>query len=904
LQPQSGDYVIIFRKLSYKENIYLKKLQLHILLVILTMIIVMVSVSSCSTKKNTWSRRAYHNMTCHYNVFWNGKNSLYDGAEALTQKVIDNYKVVLRVYNYGTLQEAQSLNSQMDRAIKKASIGIQRHSMYFNGKEYIKWVKVSYLMMGEAHFYKQDYTSARRVFDYVSKQYSDDPIQYEGYLWLAKTYIETERFEKAEAVINFMQSKKDENKFPGSIEKELPFVIADFYLAQEKYNEAYPYLERCLEVGNKRDIITRVYFILGQINQMDNDLETASYYYKKVINRNAEYRMAFEAKMNLAKSYDENTGDSKAIIKTLQKMAREYKNRDFLDQIYFALGEISMKDGNKETAIDYYAKSVQFSATNNYQKSESALTLADLYFDDNKYELAEAYYDTAVSFLPQDYPDYETIKNKASVLTDLVQLASTIKLQDSLLYLASLDTTKLYALIDKVIQQEIAAREKEAELADEGGVQFVDVGQRSRNPNVQTGKWYFYNTAALSYGYSEFIKKWGNRKLEDNWRLSDKRLVMQSYGDDLAEGDDLNPDDSVAMDQSNNPENRAYYLKDIPFEEEQKKAAHELIIKSYKQLGFLYLEDLRDTTNALETYLSFQEKYPDNQFRLESWYALYKIYNERGNQEQASYYKSLILSNYADSDYAKVITDPEYFNKIGEDKQRALQLYEKTYKAFTREQYFRVITYANNGLEEFSEDTAIAPRLMYLRAISLGKVDVPDTLYASLKELITLHPASPVVPMAKSILNTLSTEYGVGEPVAGFNNQADSTQAIPSIYTYDENSMHLVLLIVNSKNVEIDPLKVRLSDFKKKSFSLLNVRIKSLMLDNKTTLITIGNFGNKREAGKFYSALSSDEYVFSGLSPDDVAVTTISVGNYPVFYKEKDVEGYLRFFKKYYENEK
>ncbi|RLD35260.1 MAG: hypothetical protein DRI72_00780, partial [Bacteroidetes bacterium] len=694
------------------------------------------------------------------------------------------------------------------------------------------------------------------------------------------------------------------NKFPGSIEKELPFVIADFYLAQEKYNEAYPYLERCLEVGNKRDIITRVYFILGQINQMDNDLETASYYYKKVINRNAEYRMAFEAKMNLAKSYDENTGDSKAIIKTLQKMAREYKNRDFLDQIYFALGEISMKDGNKETAIDYYAKSVQFSATNNYQKSESALTLADIYFDDNKYELAEAYYDTAVSFLPQDYPDYETIKNKASVLTDLVQLASTIKLQDSLLYLASLDTTKLYALIDKVIQQEIAAREKEAELADEGGVQFVDVGQRSRNPNVQTGKWYFYNTAALSYGYSEFIKKWGNRKLEDNWRLSDKRLVMQSYGDDLAEGDDLNPDDSVAMDQSNNPENRAYYLKDIPFEEEQKKAAHELIIKSYKQLGFLYLEDLRDTTNALETYLSFQEKYPDNQFRLESWYALYKIYNERGNQEQASYYKSLILSNYADSDYAKVITDPEYFNKIGEDKQRALQLYEKTYKAFTREQYFRVITYANNGLEEFSEDTAIAPRLMYLRAISLGKVDVPDTLYASLKELITLHPASPVVPMAKSILNTLSTEYGVGEPVAGFNNQADSTQAIPSIYTYDENSMHLVLLIVNSKNVEIDPLKVRLSDFKKKSFSLLNVRIKSLMLDNKTTLITIGNFGNKREAGKFYSALSSDEYVFSGLSPDDVAVTTISVGNYPVFYKEKDVEGYLRFFKKYYENEK
>jgi len=837
----------------------LKGLSLHIRFLFLTGIILILSVSSCSTKKNTWSRRAYHNMTCHYNVFWNGKNSLYDGADALKQKVTDNYKEVLRVYNYGTLQEAQSLNSEMDRAIKKASIGIQRHSMYFNGREYIKWVKVSYLMMGEAHFYKQDYTSARRVFDYVSKQYTDSPIQYEGYLWLAKTYIETERYEKADAVINFMQSKKDESNFSRKVEQELPFVIADFYLAQKKYNEAYPYLERCLEVGNKRDLITRINFILGQINQKDGDLEMASYYYKKVISRNAEYRMAFEAKMNLAECYDETAGDSKAIVKTLQKMAKEYKNREFLDQIYYALGKIYMKDGDEETAIGYYAKSVQFSTSNNYQKSESALT-------------------------------------------ELVQLSSTIKLQDSLLYLASLDTTKLYALIDRVIQKEVAKKEKEAEMANDGGVQFVNVGQRNRNPNIQTGKWYFYNTAALSYGYSEFIKKWGNRKLEDNWRLSDKRLVMQSY--DQGGGDeDLNPADTAETDQTANPESRAYYLKDIPFTEEQKLAAKEKIINSYKQLGFLYLEDLRDTANALETYLTFQEKYPDNPFRLESWYALYKIYSERGESEQASYYKSLILENYPDSDYAMVITDPEYFNKIGEDKLKALKLYDKTYKAFTREQYFRVITYANNGLAEFADDTAIAPRLMYLRAISLGKVDVPDTLYASLQELVTLYPASPVVPMAKSILNTLNTEYGVGEPVEGFENKADTTQSIPSIYTYDENSMHLVLIIVNSNNVEIDPLKVRLSDFKKKSFSLLNVRIKSLMLDNKTTLITIGNFGNKREAQKFFMALSSDEYVFSGLNTDDYDVVTISVGNYPVFYKEKDVPGYLRFFEKYYLNE-
>jgi hypothetical protein len=194
---------------------------------------------------------------------------------------------------------------------------------------------------------------------------------------------------------------------------------------------------------------------------------------------------------------------------------------------------------------------------------------------------------------------------------------------------------------------------------------------------------------------------------------------------------------------------------------------------------------------------------------------------------------------------------------------------------------------------------------MYLRAISLGKVDVPDTLYASLKELVTEYPSSPVVSMANAVLNALNAQYGIGEPVVEGGNAADSTdQGIPDIYEYDENTMHLVMIVVNSKNVKVDPLKVRLSDFKKKSFRLLNVRIKSLMLDSKTTLITVGNFGNKREAGKFYSALTADDYVFSGLNPDDFKVVTISINNYPVFYKEKDVDGYLRFFKKYYENEK
>lgn len=880
----------------------MKPIRLKIKYLLLAAATGLLIVSSCSTKKNTWTRRAYHNVTCHYNVFWNGKNSLYEGAETLEESVNNNYNDILRVYNYGTLQEASSLNAQMDRSIKKSSIGIQRHSMYFGGKEYVKWVKESYLMMGKAHFYKQDYTSARRVFDYVSKEYTDSPIQYEGYLWLVKTHIETERFEKAEAAINYLQSKKDDVNFPRDVENELSFVIADFYLAQENYNAAYPYLERGLEVGNDRDIVTRVNFILGQINQMEGDLETATMYYNKVIKRNPEYRMAFEAKMNLAQCYDEGSGDSREINKVLQKMAKDYKNRDFLDQIYYALADVALKDGKEDLAIEYLAKSVSSSTIDNFQRTESSLKLADIYFEKNKYQLAEAYYDTAVSFLPEDYPDYESIKNKATVLTEMVQLSSTITDQDSLLYLSTLDTTALYAVIDRIILQKQAEKEREELYGDEaGGIQFVDVGQKSRNPNLQTGKWYFYNTAAMSYGYSEFIKKWGNRKLEDNWRLSDRRMVMQDYEENLTDEAELDSSDSIAATPASNPESREYYLADIPFTDEQKQLANEQIMSAYKKLGFLYLEDLRDTTNALETYLTFQEKYPDNPYRLESWYALYKIYDDMPDHEKANYYKSLIMSNYPDSDYAKVISDPDYYIKLSKEKNKALEVYEKTYKAFTREQYFRVINYADEGIRDFSDDTALMPKFMYLRAVSLGKVDVPDTLYASLNQLMETYPNSSVAPMAQSILYMLSRDFGLGEPIAtDEEGAADTIKAIPDIYSFDKFAMHLAMIIVNSEDVEVDPLKIRLSDFKKKSFDLLNVRIKSLMLDSKRTIVSIGNFENKEEADRFYVALTNDEYVFSGLDPDDYDVVTISIGNYPIFYKEKDVAGYLLYFDEYY----
>ena len=870
-------------------------------LIALALLFGFLSISSCSTKKNTGFRRAYHNLTCRYNVYWNGNNALREGDQMLSEVVKDNYNEILRVYNYGDKKQAQNLNPKMDRAIKKASIGIQKHSMYFGKEEKVKYVKYSYLMMGKAHFYKQDYISARRVFDYVAKEYEEDPMHAEAYLWLAKTYIETERFEKAEATLNLLYSISVKTNIPTDVRRDLPLVQADFYIAQHNYNDAYGFLERAIELGNKKEVITRTHFILGQINQFDGELDLATEYYQKVVKRNPDYIMAFEARMNMAQCYDEGTGDSKNINKVLHKMVKDFRNKEFLDQIYYALADISLKDGDIDQTLEYLKLSVSSSVQDNYQKSMSALLLADLYFQQAEYMPAEAYYDTAVTFLPEDYPDYDLIKRKAAILSDIVVHTQTIQLQDSLLHLAAMDTTSLLALIDVIIEEYQIEKEKRAEeeeLALQSGTQIVDMGAGQSN-RALGGKWYFYNTQAVGMGRSEFKQKWGNRKLEDNWRMSDKRFLLQGVEEDIADEDLQGNTDSTQTEVPiTGPETREYYLAGIPKSEEELQASRDMVIDAYQKLGFLYLEELNDTTIALETYLEFQNEYPDNIYRVESWYALYKIYYEQGNEERANYYKGLIVGNYPDSDYAHVILDPDYYVKQSQQKGQSAKLYSRAYTAFNREQYFRVINYADKALEEYPDDTSLIPRFLYLRAISLGKVDVPDTLYASLEQLIETYPNSAVTPRAQAVLRMLQIEYGMGSPAVTVT---DSTGvAKPSMFSYDPDAMHLVMLVVNSGEVEIDPLKVRISDFKKKYFRLIRLRIKSLVLDNMRSIITIGNFENQRVAHDFYYALKNDEYVTSGLGAHQFDIYTISLNNYPILYREKNVKEYDEFFKAYY----
>ena len=865
-------------------------------------------LSGCSTKKNTLTRRMYHNLTSHYNIYWNGEKSLKDGDKQLRTTVKDDYTKVLRVYNYGTQQDGMGLNATMDRALEKTSICVQKHSMKFGSRERVKWIDDAYLVMGKAHFYKHDYIPAKRTFDFVASEYNYNDIAYVANMWLVKTYIQTEEYPKAIAMIEQLLARTSGmSKPPKELLRNFDFTIADYYIATKDYNNAVRYLKSGLLLNNDRDTRTRAMFVLGQIYMLQGDAQRATAQFKKVIKRNPEYEMVFESRMNMAKVGTVN--NAKELYKMLNKMLRDPNNEDYIDRIYYTMAELALREGDEAKAIRYLRKSVAAYKDNQIQRTQSSLKAATMLFERNEYELAQAYYDTAVTSMDRSYEGYDSIMNISQTLNELVMYATVVHDQDSLMRVAAMDSASRNRLIDRiiaeVIEQEKRAQEQrdyEEQLALMGSAvgEVKPTSEPISNANSNGSSWYFYNPTSVSRGMTEFTRKWGMRKNEDNWRISDKRSLNSAFFDDgggnVAQGGG-SPSDTLRNKSYTNHE-RGYYLQDLPFTMEQKQLADSLIADGLYHLGFIYMDRLSDLPRSIASYEKLDTRYPGNEKELPTWYALYKMYKDLNNEEKSLVYKGKIFDKYPMSSYAEFINDPTYFEKLQAQEKEASDFYSKTYDAFARGQYYRVKMNAEKAMALYESDTALMPRFAFLHAVAQGRLVSIDTMAFALYDLVRTYPQSSITPYARQVLEDVNEEYHLGLVLTDINNKdAGDTPEVKKAapYTYQPNSEHFVMIVCDNKAVRVDPLMVRISDFNKKEHRTRTFNVKNVVLDDDHTLVTIGNFDSQAKAVEYITSMTLSDYVFGGIDKAKYKVVPISSKNYPVFYQSKDLEEYNTF---------
>jgi tetratricopeptide (TPR) repeat protein len=882
----------------------------------LTILVLTIFFSSCSTKKNTFTRRVYHNLTAHFNVYWNGMDNMRSGVKEFEASVKDNYSLVLPVYNFGDKASINKIGQYCDIGIKKATKTIQKHSMYFNRREYNRWIDDAYMLIGKAYFYKQDYPMARRTFEFVIKGFNDKDIKYDAMLWQALANCQLGDFGRAEPMLDMVQNMIKQGKAPEKYEERLILIYAQFFILQKNYLPATEYLNRALELNPKRTLKTRIMFILAQIHQKNGELDLAANLYKQIIKRNASFDMEFNSKINLAQCYIAKSGNREFITKKLNKMLKDEKNKDYLDQIYYALANISLKDSDTAQAIVFLKKSVSSSSVNNYQKAMSALNLADILFIHKDYRLAQSYYDSTMQFLPKDYPNYKEINKKTATLTGLVKNLQIISREDSLQKIATLSKDERDKIIDKIIADLLADELKRQKEDEERQQNLLLFGQEKygqdpggiggpgspTSAGASVGSWYFYNPSAMSTGFSTFTKKWGHRKSEDNWFLTNKAIQVESM--ESTEDTSMLASDttkgSKVLAKSKNPKERDYYMQDIPFKPEQVKASTDRIIQAYYNLGFIYVEELKDYVRSIEAFETLDQRFPGNKYTVPILYELYMLYKDVENQPKSDEFKNLILTKYPESDFAKLIINPEYY-KIAQSKQQEITLlYEDTYKSFINHQYYMVINNAGVALAKYPGDTAMIPKFEYLKGLSIGKIEVEDSLVSAMQKIVTKYPRSRVRPLAENVLAFL----GKQKNSTGGTSGQDTTKKVieeVKIYSYNPKAIHFYVLIVDNNLVNVGALKIKISDFNSKFHDLDNLQVNSILLEGAKEMITVSNFDDAEKSMNYFISIHESQYIFGKLENAGTFTDfAISADNYPIFYRSKNEKQYLTFFEKNY----
>jgi len=856
-----------------------RKLKKQINTGFIALIVITIGLSGCSKKKKGFTHRAYQSTVSRYNGYFNAKEIFKANKKRVYDDHKDDFSEIIPLFVYPDEAQAKSMYPDMDKIIEKTSTVIDRHSMYIKKKEYNRWIDDSYMLMGKARFYKQEFFVGEEVFEYIAKAFKNDDVKYDALIWLARTHIELNNMNKAESYLTMIE----EQGVPKKYSSEYNALHANFYIKKRNYDDAITKLTKALETTKKRETKRRFNYVLAQLWLKKKEFAKASELFSTVIKLKPRYDMMFNAKISRALSFDPASGEQKDIKKMLSKMVKDGKNAEFLDQIHYALADIAFKEENEALGIDHLQKSAALSVSNNKQKALSYLRLGELFYNKPLYVESQAYYDSCLTVLPEDYDRYEVIYDRSKALSRLVENIFIVQEEDSLQRLAG-DENYRNKVVNELVQNAIDEEErKQAEL--ESGNEFNNNNTIASNlPN--SGKWYFYNKTTLGFGFTDFKKNWGERKLEDHWRRSNKETVA-SFDDDLIEDGDTSLSDSVKVNEETTPE---YYLQYIPLTDEKMNLSHNKIIESLYILGNIYREDFQDYKNSILSFEELITRYDTCRYKLPTWYNLYRISLLIEDDAMKKKYGSLILNNYPESEYAKIIQDPSYNKVTRENRKRVDNYYSIVFKLYNDELYSKVLVRCEKAKSIFA-DNHLQDHFDFLAAMSIGHTNVVDTFKLALQNVITLHPQSDVSVEAQRILDLIKNGIKIEEP--------ETSSKVPYNHVFDTDFTFVV--VVPADDNKSNKYKVDISDFNSKYYSDKPYKVSNIFVDPLNQILIVKSLKGYDEAIDYFKSFKLNKDNVKELNEMKYDYFLISQDNFALFYKNKDIKGYMEFFKKNFE---
>lgn len=822
-------------------------------------------------KKNTWAARTYHHTTSKYNIYFNGNEAYKEGVAKIEEQNADDFSQVLPVFEDKNHLSFSLAQAEMDYAIEKANKIIQLHSIkkkpkynprrlkdpeyreWRNQEEFNRMIDDAYIMMGKATFYKGEFLEAIGIFNHVALKYEEGEAWYLAHLWMARAYAEMGWHYEAG---NMLALANDEH-LPFNQLQFYNLVSADLHIKKEEYREAVPFLKAALEERLKREKRLRYEFVLAQIYQEEGEDAAAYAHYERVARSYFSYEMAFNARIRMTEVMSQ--GDTKQVVKSLEKMLKDPKNVEYKGQVYYALGNVYAKTGDPNAAIEQYHLSQAFSQ--DLQKGLTATTLAEIYRQQEAYLKAQPYYATASENLPEDYPGIDEINYWADVLTDLAAHYSVVEDVHREYLLSQMSEAERAAFLAKE-ETEAEQNKRIEELIAEAKGEAQKEEALDEIHNQQVGDWYFYNPNLVENGKNDFRKLWGERALKDNWRrsMATNFDVPESV---LAEEEEargehvVNLPDSLDKNADKNDDAEALADKQSAENENDKS-----IIDAYFNLALLYRYDIGNYREATAIYEALEAQYPDNSHSPDSYFGLYNIAKEAGDIAKAREAEHKLINDYPTSDYALILSNPKGEEMLLEDKKKYNALYEETFKDFVQGNNNSVLTNTKRLKTEFRNKDLMA-KVLLMEALAIGKVQYPTDIRPQLEHIKKHYPDDREVnEQVDVILSQLESGKAISPGGSAANTLAERRSKTAEEerakiikerrYRNEPEARHyMVLILPKREEINQNQLQYDVAKFNFNKFMTMDFDLSFGHLNDELTLMVINGFPNKEE-GKWY----------------------------------------------------
>ena len=898
-------------------------------------------VGGCSTKKNTANTRRWHAFTARYNTYYNGSEAYKEGMLAQEKANKDNYMQTLPYFPIGNKKTVGSGSGNFDVAIEKSQKAIKQHSIkkkpkrkagekkteklirWYAKKEYNPFIHQAWFLMAKAQFQKGEFLEAASTFSYISRLYVNEPDKVaEARLWMARCYTELEWYYDAEDVLN----KAARDSMPRKLEGELSATYSNFLLRQGRFNEALPYLEKAVRKEKRGTQRARHYFLLGQVYQHIGNQPMAYKSFSKVIKANPPYELEFNARIKQTEVASEK--ESNRTIKRLKAMARSPKNKEYLDQVYYAIGNMYMAKKDTASAIQNYEEGAEKSTRGGVEKGILLLRLGDLYWEQADYTNAQRCYAEVIGLLEDKETDeYKVVSRRSEVLDELVEHAQAVELQDSLQRLAAMPEAERMKVIEQIIErvkEEEEKAKKEAEMAQRMAARedaLANVPNRNtpaRTPAAGAGgdrSWYFYNQQLITQGKGEFQRKWGRRKLEDNWRRRNKTVVNTdefaavdyAAEDSLAALADSISNDSTAMaampdslvTDNKNPQ---FYIQQLPLTEEAMAESNVILSDGLYNCGLIYKDKLEDFSLAEGAFNRLMNEFPDYQQMEEVYYNLYLMYSRWEKPEKASAYLDSLKLRFPMGDYTVLLSDPDYAKNARYGKHLEDSLYASTYAAYLQGDYQTVGANAEYAASKYPLGKH-RPKFMFLH--SMGQLENGDQqgFLDNLKMIVEKYPENEITEMAGLILKGVqegrllqSGGFSAGSIWArrrgGMEGDSLAVDSIPS-FTAESTDPDMFVLAYEEGTVNENQLLFEIARYNFSNFMVRNFDIQ-FVKENGIGMMQVGEFMNYMECYQYMKRLFADERL--GKRLEGIRVLLISKPNYELLQNYYSFDDYQQFY--------